>query len=153
MLLYAYHVHGRVSQWQLFVTVWCSLITLYWVVIEHSSFLNNCYILNYTMLQCCLCILGAVLVHVPCLSEISLWNSLHFFFTNLNLIKLMFVSCSVALRSLLCVCSLADVSPFLSRKRDCNWCSIIPHFKTDLLFVSRLKKWKIQDSSWFANTL
>ena len=113
VLHYAYHVHGRVSQWQLFVTVWCSLITLYYVVTEHSSFLNNCYILKYTMLQCCLCILGAVLVHVPCLSEISLWNSLPFFFTNMNLIKLMFVSYGVALSSLLCVCSLANASPFL----------------------------------------
>ena len=32
MLLCAYHVHGRVSQWQLFVTVWCSIITLYWLI-------------------------------------------------------------------------------------------------------------------------
>ena len=70
ILLCAYHVHGRVSQWQLFVTVWCSVITLYWLI-------------------------GIDLVHVPWLSEISLWIS--FFY--LNLIKLMFVSCGVALGS------------------------------------------------------
>ena len=38
----------------------------------------------------------------------------------------MFVSCGFALGSLLCICFFADVSPFLSRKRACDWCSIIP---------------------------
>ena len=36
--------------------------------------------------------------------------------TNLDLIKFMFVSCDFALGSLLCVCSFADVSSFLTGK-------------------------------------
>ena len=72
-LLCTYHVHGRVSQWQLFVTVWCSLITFYWVVTEQSSFLDTCYILKYTLHRCCIWLLGADLVHVLWLIEISLW--------------------------------------------------------------------------------
>ena len=42
VLLYTYHVHGRVLQWQLFVTVWCSLTTLFWVVIDQPSSLDTC---------------------------------------------------------------------------------------------------------------
>ena len=37
--------------------------------------------------------------------------------TNLDLIKFMFVSCGFALGYLLCVCSFANVSPFIMRKK------------------------------------
>ena len=73
--------------------------------------------------------------------------------TNLDLTKLMFVSCGFALGSLLCVCSFADFSTLLSRKRAYNWCSIIPCFKIDSMFISSFKQWEIQNSSWFTNLL
>ena len=71
--------------------------------------------------------------------------------TNLDLIKFVFVSCGFAIGSLLCVCSFADVSPFLSWKRTSEWCSIIPYFKTDSSFNPWLKQREIQDSPRFSD--
>ena len=73
--------------------------------------------------------------------------------TNLDLIKLMFLSCGFALGFLLCVYFFADVSSFLSWKRTRDWCSIIPCFKTYLSFVPWLKQWEIQDSTRFSDFL
>ena len=71
--------------------------------------------------------------------------------TNLDLIKFVFVPCGFAIGFLLCVCSFADVSPFLSWKRTSEWCSIIPCFKTNSSFDLWLKQQEIQDSPWFSD--
>ena len=71
--------------------------------------------------------------------------------TNLNLIKFVFLSCGFAIGSLLCVYYFADVLSFLSWKRTNEWCSIIPYFKTNSSFDPWLKQREIQDSTQFSD--
>ena len=68
-------------------------------------------------------------MHKSCLCQytvdlvLALWLSDQCVFiswTNLELIKFMFVSCGFAFGSLLCVCSFADVLTLLLRKRACD---------------------------------
>ena len=133
MLCYAFRAYRRMSQWQLLVTLWWSLITLHLVVPASSSYLHIT----------CTSVAHATLLltwFMYCGSEISQssYQCALISLTNLDLIKLMFVYCAFALGSLLCVYSFADVSTFLSRKRTCDWCSIISCFETDSPFISRL---------------
>ena len=147
VLCYASHAYRRISQWQLLVTLWWPLITLHLVVPASSSYLHiTCTsVAHVTLLLTWFVYCGWVISH-------SSYQCVLISLTNLDLIKLMFVYCGSTLGSLLCVCSFADVLTFLSRKRACDWCSIISYFVTDSPFISRLKQWEIQNSSWFTNT-
>ena len=135
---FIYHAHSRMSHWQLLVTLCCLLITLHLVVFAHSSYLHTtCTSVAHVNL------LLTWFMYCGWMISLSKYQCALISLTNLDLIKLMFLSCGSALGSLLCVCSFADVSTFLSRKRACDWYSIIPCFKTDSLFISRLKQWEI----------
>ena len=147
VLCCAFHARRRMSQWQLLVTLWCSLITLHLVVPRHSSYLHTtCTSVAHVNL------LLTWFMYCGWVISLSKYHCALISLTKLYLIKLMFVSCGSALGSQLCVCSFVDVSTFLSRKRAYDWCSIIPCFKTDSLLISRLKQWEIQDSFRFTNT-
>ena len=133
-----YHGHSRMSHWQFPVTLWCSLITLHLDVPTQSSYLHTtCTIIAHVNL------LVTWFMYYGGVISLSKYQYALISLTNFDLIKLMFVSRGSALGSLLCVCSFADVSTFLLRKKACDWYSIIPDFKPNSPFVSRLKQGEI----------
>ena len=115
VLYCAFHTCCKMLQWQLLVTLWCSLITFHLVVPAHSSYLHTTCtsVAHVNLLLIWFMYCGWVI-------SLSKYQYALISLTNLDLIKLMFVSCGSAPGSLLCICSFADVSMFLSRKRACE---------------------------------
>ena len=111
VLLCAYHAHSK--------TVTCDSMDF----IDYIVLSCACTFMTFAhhMHQCCSCLNTAYLVHFhDCVICLSQYQCVLISWTNLDLIKFMFVSCGFALGSLLCVCTFVDVSPFLSRKRACD---------------------------------
>ena len=98
VLCCAFHARRRMSQWQLLVTLWCSLITLHLVVPRHSSYLHTTCtsVAHVNLLLTWFMYCGRVI-------SLSKYHCALISLTKLYLIKLMFVSCGSALSSLLCL--------------------------------------------------
>ena len=100
-LIYAYHDHGRLSYWKLFINLCYSVFYCTFTILMHLPHF-------FFLLQCCLWFyLALTWLMFVIVCDIS---GLHSF---LNLIKLIFVLCGAVFGSLLCAYSLADVSSIL----------------------------------------
>ena len=112
VLYYAFHARCRMSQWQLLVTLWCSLITLHLVVPAHSSYLHTTCtsVAHVNLLLTWFMYCGWVIF-------LSKYHCAFISLTNLDLIKLMFVSCGSAL-VLCCVYVLLQMSRCSSRGKE-----------------------------------
>ena len=148
MLCYAYHAHSKMSYRHFLVFLRTSWITKCLALPTHAPHMHTtCTSIAHAYLH-------AIFLHFNQASYtlLHIWFIQHVWvkflpiydyvlssWTNMDLIKFVFVFCGFAIGSLLCVYSFADVSPFLSWKRTSDWCSIISYFKTDPSFVQWFK--------------